>query len=244
MRSTAGTPGGDTIVIGTADKTWSNRRLLPAVLRTSQKPRTASLGRGAQALRHDRVPVAGRLGTIYSLPTTKGVAALACFASADTCSAVASSLQITEGRAFALGPEASFATALERILLTLESRERSLAAKLRRADTRASQIAVTKKLWWAYSGAAKSLRRLTVSPADAELRRQLSEALRLAGCAYGRAAAHTDPSRYAREGMIGLAEQANATEARNRLMDVGYVLPGGAARFTPLPTLLPSTPPQ
>ena len=239
---TAGGPQGDTIVIGTADTTWSNRRLLSAGLHASTRARAAELGHGVRALRHDGVPVAGRLGTVYSLPTTEGVATLACFASADTCSAIASSLRIIEGRVFPLGRDATFGKALTRILLTLESRERSLALQLRRADTRASQIAATKRLWWTYSGAAKSLRRLDVSPADAELRRQLSEALRLAGCAYGRAAANTDRAGYAREGEIALVQQANATQAHNRLIDVGYVLPAGAARFTHLPTLLETRP--
>ena len=55
------------------------------------------------------------------------------------------------------------------------------------------------------------LRGLDVAPADRELRRPLAEAVRLAGCAYGRAAGH--PERVQRENQVVLAEQQNAAAA-------------------------------
>jgi hypothetical protein len=162
---------------------------------------------------------------------------LACFARAGACARIGSSLR---GRLLPLGPDTRFSQAVGRILGRLESRERFLAARLEQADGRRAQLATTKQLWWAYAKAAKALRRLDSGPADDELRRRLAEGLRLAGCAYGRAADPVDASEYAREGDLALAEQTGVAAALTGLAQAGYTLPpvaAGASRFTQLPRL-------
>ena len=102
-------------------------------------------------------------------------------------------------------------------------------------------MAATKQVWWAYAGASKALRKLTVSPADSELRMQMAEALFEAGCAYGRAAAHgarNDRTGYRREAALALAQQTNMTKALDGLADAGYELPSRAATFPRLPSLV------
>jgi hypothetical protein len=111
-------------------------------------------------------------------------------------------------------------------LTWLEKKEEALAPRLEDPTTR---TAATKRLWWAYLRAAKNLRGLDVPPADRELRGRLAEAVRLAGCAYGRAAGH--PERVARENRTVLAEQANAAAALAGLAAAGYRTPPGAAEF-------------
>ena len=166
---------------------------------------------------------------------------MTCFATAESCSAIGASLQITAGKVLPLGTDAAFINDVGRILGWLEARERPVAARLRGAGTRASRVAATKQLWWTYAGASKRLRRLDVGPADRMLRRQLAEALRLAGCAYGRAAGHHDPAGYQREGELALVHQGDVRRALDGLLDAGYELPpgaAGAARFTRLPALV------
>ena len=241
----AGLAAGDALVVGKADKTAFNATLLPEGLRTKQNARATAIGGDAQALRYDGVAIGGRSSTVYSVPTTEGVATLACFAQAETCSRVASSLRITDGIVFPLGADATFLEAVERILRRLESRERAAAARL---DEPATRLAATKQLWWAYAGASKALRKLKVSPADSELRMQMAEALFEAGCAYGRAAAHAarnDRAGYRREARLALAQQTTMTAALDGLADAGYELPSGAARaaaFPRLPALVESEP--
>ena len=185
--------------------------------------------------------IGGRPAFVYSAPTTKGVATVTCFAPARTCSAIGASLQVTSGKVLPLGPDAAFISGVGRVLGWLEARERPAAARLRRAGTRADRVAATKRLWWTYAGASKRLRQLDVGPADRMLRRQLAEALRLAGCAYGRAAAHRDRAGYEREGELALVHQGDVRRALDGLRDAGYELPpdaAGAARFTRLPALV------
>ena len=147
------------------------------------------------------------------------------------------SLQLTSGKALPIGPDAAFIKRVGRVLGWLEARERPVAARLQRATTRADRLAATKQLWWTYAGASKRLRRLDAGPADRMLRRQLAEALRLAGCAYGRAAGHRDRAGYEREGELALVHQVGVRRALDGLLDAGYELPANAvaaARFTPL----------
>ena len=204
-----------------ADRTAFNRSLLPDGLReAASRGRPARTRDGGQALRYDGLTVAGRAASVYSVATTEGVTLLACFAQRNPCAAIAASIRGAAPRRAMPGAD------IARILGGLEARERRLVARLDGADTRAAQIWSIKRLWWAYVGAAKDLRQLDVHPADRELRGQLAEALRLAGCAYGRAA---NRGGVTRERQVVLTQQANAAAA---IEGLGYDLPAGAATFT------------
>jgi hypothetical protein len=223
---TARGPRGATIVLGRADRTASNRSLLPDGLREGASGgRPARMRDGGQALRYDGLTVAGRPAFVYSVATTEGVTLLACFAQRNPCAAIAASIR-------GAAPQGDAGPDIARILGGLEARESQLVARLDGADTRAAQIWSIKRLWWAYVGAAKALRQLDVPPADRELRGQLAEALRLAGCAYGRAA---NRGGIARERAVVLKQQANAAAA---IEGLGYDLPAGAESFVRLPDLL------
>ena len=114
---------------------------------------------------------------------------------------------------------------ITRVLEWLGRRERALAPAL----DGPRRVGATKRLWWAYVGAAKRLRQVEVAPADRELRGRLAEAVRLAGCAYGRAAGH--PERVQRENQVVRTERQNAAAALRDLAAAGYTLPPAAATF-------------
>jgi serine/threonine protein kinase len=236
-------PKGAAIVVGKGDETASNSTLLPNDLRTTTEPQTAAIGDGARALRYDNLQIGDKSATVFAVPTTEGVATLACFADGKTCSTIASSMQITEGKAFAVGPSDEFSNDVQRILGRLEKQEKSAATALNRAGKRTSQVAATRKLASTYSGAARSLAGLDVSPADALLKKNMVDALRAAGAAYKRAAvegARKDRAGYKREGSRALASQKDMSEALDGLTKAGYELPSStaaAAKFTRLPTL-------
>jgi len=242
---TVGGPKGGTIVVGKADKTAANSTLLPGALITKglSEGEPVDIGDGKQALLHDGVQVDGKAASIFSVPTSDGVATLACFADAGTCHTIGSSMQITEGTVFAVGPDAKFAKNVQTILGRLESKERSAARDLNNAGRRTTQVAATGKLWGAYSGAAKSLSKLKISPADTVSRKQMADALAGAGAAYRKAASEgkrKDRAGYQREGKKALSFQDDMRKALTGLTNAGYDLPAGAAasaKFTKLPTL-------
>ena len=51
---------------------------------------------------------------MFAVPTSKGVATLACVAEDDTCREIASSMRITDGNAFPVGPSDAYAGKLSR----------------------------------------------------------------------------------------------------------------------------------
>src|SRR5262249_39818925 len=129
-------------------------------------------------------------------------------------------------------------------LSKLESSEKSAASALNKAGTRKGQVAATKQLASAYSGAAGSLRKPDVSPADTHPNTQLVAALSAAATACAEAAgegARKDRAGYKREG--GEAQNAgkDIKAKLNALNAVGYKLPAAtiakAAAVTKLPTL-------
>ena len=154
-------------------------------------------------------------------------------------------MQITEGKAFPVGPSKAYSEDVERTLGRLEKQEKSAAAALNKAGKRTSQVAATSKLASAYSGAASSLGKLDHSPADTLLNAQLVAALKTAGGAYKKAAgegSRKDRAGYKREGSKALAARGDMTDALAGLKAAGYTLPAsltsGAASFTRLPTLI------
>jgi hypothetical protein len=202
------------------------------------------LSDGVQALRYDGLAPAGATGAVFTVPTSEGVALLACDAPAETCTTIAGSLKVENGEALPVGPSDAYAKDLESALSRLESRERAAAGDLKRAGRRATQASATAALATAYTSAGGSLAKLDVGPADAGVNRQLSDALKSAGAAYQKAAAEgraKDRAGYARQGSRALSFRTEARQALADMESAGYTLPAklssGAAAFTRLPTL-------
>ena len=148
-----------------------------------------SVGDGAQALRYDKLPAGeGQSATVFAVPNFKGVATLACVAEDATCAKIASSMRITDGNAFPVGPNDEYAGKLESTLTKLEKSEKSAATDLRNANKRATQVSATSRLAAAYGAAASTLAKVKVSPADAALNAATLAGLRDARDAYKKAA--------------------------------------------------------
>jgi serine/threonine protein kinase len=248
---TVGGPKDATIVFGKADDSAANSTLVPDDLRTADLPAgtPVDLADGVQALKYDNLKLGDKTGSLFVVPTTEGVATLACIADGKTCASIASSLQITEGKAFPVGPSEAYSDDVQRVLGRLEKQEKSAASALNKAGKRTSQVTATGKLGTAYTSAAGSLRRLEHSPADLLLNVQLVGALETAGGAYKKATSEgksKDRAGYKREGSKALAARADMSAALAGLKTAGYTLPAGltrdAAAFTRLPTLIKDKP--
>jgi len=239
-------PDGESLVLGNADESAANSTLLPDAARTGDVPekQVFEIGDGLQAARYDGLQIDGDTVNVYAVPTTEGVATLGCVADAEVCATIASTLRITEGKAFPVGPSDEYLGDVESALKRLESREKSAARELNRAGRRQTQVSATNKLASAYKNAARTLGRLEVSPADAFVNAQLVKALNTAGNAYGRAAREgrsKDRNGYKREGSKALGARDDMRDALQGLEAAGYELPSSLARdaaaFTRLPTL-------
>jgi hypothetical protein len=248
-------PKGGTIVFGRADTSAENPTLLADDLRTAAgdplpEPATAELGDGLQAARYDKLNVGqGQSATFFAVPTTAGVASLACLADADVCKTISESMKITDGKAFPIGPSEQYATAVESTLAKLEKSEKTAANALRSARKRATQVDATSKLATAYSGAAAKLDKLEVSPADAQLNAALVASVRKAGSAYKKAASEgraKDRNGYRTQGQHATAAGKDIKEQLDGLNAVGYQFPAkaiaAAAATTKLPTLIKDKP--
>lgn len=168
--------------------------LLPSALvrraRTPlMSPETTQLGRGTAAFRYTALPVAGARGLvdIYAVPTTAGIATIACVAGPGSvwphsdCARNAATLTLRRGRALPLGPDAAFRQRLPGAMLALENTRQQARGQLA-TRVPAQQAAAAAKLSAAYRTGAASLAPL--APASRPRTKALVRELAGAGRAY------------------------------------------------------------
>ena len=131
-----------------------------------------------EALRYDGLrPLGlGRSVTVYAVPTSAGVATVACTAPT-ACRAIAASLRVTGGRTFAVGPSRTLGRAVDGEL-------RRLTLTLRSARPGLPGAGAARTLSAAYRDTFAALEPIAISPADEALQRPLMAALRAAGLGY------------------------------------------------------------
>jgi hypothetical protein len=230
-------PAGGTVEFGKADGTAANSTLLSQSLIAAAggvpKRTAVDLGGGVQAYRYANVKIGGgRTATIFAVPTAAGVATLACVpangaedAFAPTCDAVATTFRISDGKPFPIGPSKDYAARLSSTITALDKQRSAAAAAVKQATTRSAQAAATDRLAAAYSGAAKTLGGLQLSPADVLVNTQLSDALKTTAAAYKQAATEArkkDRAGYKRESDKALAGQRDVAKAMDLLKAAGY----------------------
>ena len=253
-----GRPSGPTVAFGVMHGAAAeNAALLPAaVVRATGRPagtpppRTAVRlpARGLQAWRYRDLPAASgdRTLTVYAVPTTDGVAAVACGAPpaeaatfARTCDRVAATLQLRSGRAYPVGPSTTYAGTLNAAIGGLQQAVRDHEANVAAAKTLAGQAGAARVLAIDYEAAAVQLAGLDLSPADRGVNRRLVGALRRVARTY-RAAAHAataeTPARYQAAGVDVAAAKGRLNLALAGVRAAGYA-PATAARppATPRP---------
>jgi serine/threonine protein kinase len=192
--------GNQSVVVGQVKQGAANPALLPAGflqalgLDAGELPPRApvQLSRSKlQAFRYANLRPRGlsKAVTIFTVPTSEGVATLACVDPETNCESIANTLKLNAGTAFPVGPSKDYAAALGKTLGGLDKKVAARRAALQGAKTPKAQAAAAGALASAYGGAAKTLAALKVSPADESINSQLSGALKQTGQAYGQLAA-------------------------------------------------------
>ena len=232
----------------------SNSTLLPAAfLSAIGQPAGTAPSRTAvrlpswrlEAWRYRNLRPAGsdRQLTVYAVPTTGGVATVACAvapAQADAfeaqCAAVAGSLELRHARGYPVGPSATYASTLNATTANLQQATRTQEAALMAARTLAAQAAAARTLAESYATAGAQLAELDLSPADEDANRRLFTALRSLGKAYGRvarAATAGDASRYRAVSAAIPAAKARVNAAMAGVRAAGYQPAAGARPAAP-----------
>ena len=184
----------------------ANSTLLPASLLTStghtiespppRKP-VRLPDQSLQAWRYEGLRPVGstRDLTVFAVPTSAGVATVACAmppgrasALAGQCDAIAGTLTLRTGTPYPIGASSGYADALNETIGNLKQTTQVQQSGLQNAQTLAGQGAAAGALASAYSQAASALARLQLSPADSAANARLVHALRAAARAYRNAA--------------------------------------------------------
>jgi hypothetical protein len=232
----AGTGGGGAVAGRSAA---TGPTLLPAafVKRLAGRPAAdrVRLG-GLQALRYRglRPGGAGPALTVFAVPTSSGVATVACHAppasaaaaafQAD-CQRVAASLKLSGPRAFGLGPQAGYARGADRALTALAAARLRDRRALAGARTQGGQGRLAAVLATAHGRALRALSGLAISPADADAHASLVAAIRRARDGYARmsrAARHHDAKGFAAGERAVRDGDAGLRTALASLEDLGY----------------------
>jgi serine/threonine protein kinase len=226
------------LVAGTVSA--SGPSLLPAALAgglNGALPRPAPVRLGAvEAYRYGGLSVYGLAEplTLYAVPTTNGVATIACLGAvaagpASQCARIAATLKLSGTTAFALAPSPQYAAALGRTFAALRGGAGAGTVRLRAASSAAAQAAAAQQLATAYSSASRALARLTVSPAVAGANASLAASLAALGRDYS---ALASAARAGEEAAYVQAERAvggdrvRAANALAALRQAGYAVSG------------------
>ncbi len=224
--------GGGTVMFGTAADA-GNSTLLPTGLLEAaggvpEERTPVALGPDKlQAYRYSDLQVEGldQPLTVYAVPTSEGVATVACLPGSASCEGVANTLELVSGDPLPVGPSGEYAQAVSDTLGTLAASVDKAEAALRRAKTPRAQAAAARRLQAAYRDAAQTLRDQQVNPADASANARLVAALAGVAKAYGQAAAAAadgSKPRYQQAGKAVTAAQRELDGALEGLRAAGY----------------------
>ena len=170
--------------------------------------------------------------TVFTVPTTAGVATVACAlptgtsgSVSDRCEQIAGTLALSGAKPFPLGPDQGYASTLNKSITGLNKARDSKLKALRSAKTPDEQAGFLGDLAGAYGVAAKPLARVDVSPADQPANSSIVKALTAGEGAYGAMAAAAranDESAYNRGKASVDAADADLQRALKQLGALGY----------------------
>jgi tRNA A-37 threonylcarbamoyl transferase component Bud32 len=218
-----GGAGGESVTVGFSLAT--GKTLLPAALRQTPagpaKGSPVSLG-SLEALRYRGLSAPGSADrlAVFASPTDRGVATVACQPDepgtefSGLCQRLASTLELTRGEAFPLGPSPALAVVLRRQLSALGESRTELRRKLGEAGDAGKQAAAASGLARAFRHVARTLSGRSVTPQSAAGLNGLVKALRSTRDAY------KDLATAARgEDAAGYTAAANRVGAREDAVD-------------------------
>jgi protein kinase-like protein len=194
-----GAAGGESVVVGQVKEGANNSTLLPAGFLTALgldpgevPPRKAVrlVDNKLEAYRYANLRPNGldQPVTLFTVPTSEGVATVACVDPSADCESIANTLKLNAGNAFPVGPSKEYAAGLGKTLGSLDKQVAAGRKELQGASTPKAQAAAAKDLSAAYKSASASVAKLEVSPADRSANQQLASALKETGNAYGKLA--------------------------------------------------------
>jgi serine/threonine protein kinase len=235
-----GAKGDQSVVVGQVKQGANNSTLLPAGFLQALglgagevPPRSAvKLASGnLQAYRYENLRPHGlaKPVTIFTTPTSEGVATVACVDPTADCEAIANTLKLNAGTAFPVGPNKDYAASLGKTLGGLDKKVSSARSSLQKAKTPAAQAAAASTIASAYTAASKSLGGLKVSPADASVNTLLASSLKQTGSAYAglaAAAKSRNKARYAKAGKAVQSAEQGVTGALRGVQAAGYKISG------------------
>jgi hypothetical protein len=228
-----GKDGGDAVLLGAVRKDADNSTLLPTQLIAAAGSLPAKeamqVGDGLQAYRYRNLHLKGfaRPVTVYAVPTSAGVATLACLGAAATCDGSANTMQLVSAKSFPVGPSQDYAKGVGAALKTLSGAVKSGQGKLGSAKTPKAQAVAARGLSAAYAGAARKLAGLTLSPADTLANAQLVAGLKATAAAYAKAAqaaGHKNRGAFAKARGAVAAGQQKVSKALTGLKNAGYAV--------------------
>jgi hypothetical protein len=232
-----GAQGGESVVVGQV-KDANNSTLLPAGFLQALgldagevPPRQAVrlVDNKLEAYRYANLRPRGvdQPVTLFTVPTSAGVATVACVDPSADCESIANTLKLNGGTAFPVGPSKEYASALGKTLGGLNKKVESGRKALQGADTPGQQANAAKDLSAAYKSASSQVSKLKTSPSDAAVNQDLASALKKTSDAYGKlasAASSNNKGAYTRASRTAQrSEQAVADQLRN-LEQAGYKL--------------------
>jgi len=236
--TTDGSATGPGAVFGQVTDGAANSTLLSAEFRDAAgfardevpKRKAVKLARGnIEAYQYENLSVKGVPGklTVFTAPTSAGVATVACNAATEDCEAIANTLKLRDGEALPVGPSKAFGDAVSKALADASSAAKDGVAQLKSAKTNKSQAPIARKVSLAYDRAAQSLEGLEVSPADAALKATFVDDLRASQRAWKQlstAASKHDQSGYDKAKDAIAAAQTNLQNAVKSMQTAGYSL--------------------
>jgi len=201
------------------------------------RPEAVQLG-ALQAYRYSGLSVRDLSGplTLYAVPTSSGVATLACLSSSSSssapaaqCAQIAATLKLGGTTAFGLAPSPRYATALGRTFGALRNGIGAGTARLRAASSASAQAAAAAQLAAAYSSASRAIGGLTASPAVQSLNTSVAGSLTALGRDYAALAAAAragDEAAYTQAQRAIGGDRARVAQALAALRQAGYVVSG------------------
>jgi Protein kinase domain len=235
-----GAPAGERLLAGEVNARGPSLMpsgLLAELAHPPASPAAVRLG-DVDAYRYSDLSVRGLPATLtlYVVPSTAGVATVACLggsaatsAYTQECAQIAATLRLSGASAFALTASPQYAGALSRALGSLQSALAGAGSRLHSASSVSAQAAAAKEIASAFENAGVSLARLPVSPSIGGANANLASALKATGAGYGAlagAARAEDGAAYAQASRVLSRSQARIASALGELRKAGYTIGG------------------
>lgn len=207
-------------------------RFLKTLPTPPQQNATQSVSRTQAYVYSNLHPAGSAPLDLYVLPTTAGVATVACRSGGSSdakalCGRIAASLSLGNARPYALGPSSAYARDLDKVLSRLEQRRAEGWRELATAKTSAAQAGSAENLRGAFGAAAASLAGVKLTPQSRYGNAAVVDSLRRVAAAYRRlaAAANADSSaRYDDARQVVSAAEAGVERSVGELRRLGYTV--------------------